>query len=92
MAQELVKAVAGMNKESEQIREMMQREMDNQEPWHKRALRPIRVQYPRVAKLLKLKADGTVYRYAFAWESSISECCVFFAEFFEHKKCWFGHP
>jgi len=25
-----------MNKESEQIREMMQREMDNQEPWHKR--------------------------------------------------------
>jgi hypothetical protein len=46
MAQELVKAVAGMNRESEQIWEMMQREMDNQEPWHKRAIRQIRVQYP----------------------------------------------
>ena len=45
-----------------------------------------------VSIAVKSKADGTVYRYAFAWESSISECCVFFAEFFEHKKCWFGHP
>ena len=32
MAQELVKAVAGMNRESELIREMMQRELDSQEP------------------------------------------------------------
>jgi len=63
MAQELVKAVAGMNKESEQIREMMQREMDNQEPWHKRAFRQIRVQYPRVAKLLTAYTTIRVLHY-----------------------------
>ena len=63
MAQELVKAVAGMNRESELIREMMQRESDSQEPWQKRAFRQIRVQYPRVAKLITAYKTVRVLRY-----------------------------
>jgi hypothetical protein len=63
MAQELVKAVAGMNRESELIREMMQRELESQEPWQKRAFRQIRTQYPGVAKLITAYKTVRVLRY-----------------------------
>ena len=63
MAQELVKAVAGMNRESELIREMMQRELESQEPWQKRAFRQIRTEYPGVAKLITAYKTVRVLRY-----------------------------
>lgn len=90
MAKELVKAISGMNKESELIREMMQqsfqREVTSQESWQKQALRQIRVQYPLVAKLLTAQKTATLLRYLAEEEEEDMMCRGEFFLFLEDEE------